>query len=111
MENIQSYRQPMVTATGIFLGFMLNYASNWITTAFTKYLVRDVIVGVSISISITLLLIVLYRMLSMHYPTERVDAYYQKTLRYLLIAASLPFIGFVLLVLRLIIAGSEPILN
>jgi hypothetical protein len=111
MDNIENYREPMVTATGIFLGFMLNYASGWITTAFTVHIVRDTIVGISIVLCITLLLVVLYRMLNMHYPTEQVDAYYQKTLRFLLIAASLPFIGFLLLVLRLIIVGSKPVLD
>ena len=111
MDDLHYYRPPMVTATGIFLGFMLNFASHWVTTAFTKYVVRDTIVGISILLSITLLLVVLYRILNRHYPAEKEDAYYQRTLHLFIIAASFPFIGFALLLGRFIIMGTEPILD
>ena len=29
-DKIQSYRQPLVTATGIILGFILNFASSFV---------------------------------------------------------------------------------
>jgi len=103
MENIQNYRQPIVTATGIFLGFMLNFATGWVGNAFTKHILKDVIVAISIILCITLLLVVLYRMLNMNYPVDRVDAYYQKTLRLFLIAVSVPFIAFVLILLEILL--------
>jgi hypothetical protein len=81
MENIQNYRQPMVTATGIFLGFMLSFATGWVGNAFTKHMFRDIVVAVSIILSITLLLVVLYRMLNMDYPADKVNVYYRQTLR------------------------------
>jgi hypothetical protein len=31
-DKIQAFRQPMVTATGIILGFMLNFAASWVKT-------------------------------------------------------------------------------
>ena len=102
MENIQNYRQPMVTATGIFLGFMLGFAAGWVGNAFTKHMFRDVVVATSIILSITLLLIVLYRMLNMNYPADRVNAYYQRTLRLFLTAVSVPFVAFVLIVIRIL---------
>ena len=35
-ENIQAFRQPLVTATGIILGFILNYAANFVKAESTK---------------------------------------------------------------------------
>jgi ABC-type phosphate transport system auxiliary subunit len=102
MENIQNYRQPMVTATGIFLGFMLSFAAAWVGTAFTKHMFRDAVVAISIILSITLLLVVLYRILNMNYPADRVNVYYQQTLRLFLTAVSVPFVAFVLIVIRIL---------
>ena len=106
MENIQNYRQPMVTATGIFLGFMLSFAAGWVGTAFTKHMFRDYIVAISVILSITLLLVVLYRMLNMNYPPDRVNVYYQQTLRLFLTAVSIPFVAFVLIVIRILATRS-----
>jgi len=108
MEKIQDYRQPIVTATGIFLGFMLNFAVNWLGNAFTKHMFRDVVVAVSVTLSITLLLVVLYRILSMNYPADRINVYYQRTLRLFLIAVAVPFVAWVLIVLKLLINGNTP---
>jgi hypothetical protein len=108
MEKIQDYRQPIVTATGIFLGFMLSFAASWAGNAFTKHMFRDIVVAISVTVSITLLLVVLYRILSMNYPTDRVNTYYQRTLRLFLIAVSSPFVAWVLIVLRLLIKGNTP---
>ena len=49
----------MVTATGIFLGFMLNFTNSWIKEAFSKHRFRDVVLAISITVSLTLLLLVL----------------------------------------------------
>ena len=49
-DRISQYRQPMVTATGIFLGFMLNFTSVWIKDAFVKYIFRDIVVAIGITI-------------------------------------------------------------
>jgi hypothetical protein len=106
-EKIQEYRQPIVTATGIFLGFMLNFATNWVRDAFTKHLFRDIFVALSIILCITLLMVVLYRILNMNYPSERIVAYYQQTLRLFLIAISVPFIAFVVIVLKTLITGAS----
>jgi hypothetical protein len=106
MENIQNYRQPMVTATGIFLGFMLSFATGWVGTAFTKHVFRDIVVAISVILCITLLLVVLYRMLNMNYPADRVNIYYRQTLHLFIIAVSLPFAAFVMIVLKILLAGN-----
>jgi hypothetical protein len=106
MENIQNYRQPMVTATGIFLGFMLSFAASWVGNAFTKHMFRDYIVAISVILSITLLLVVLYRMLNMNYPADKVNTYYQQALRLFQTAVSIPFVAFVLIVIRILATHS-----
>ena len=97
--KIVNFRQPMVTASGIFLGFMLNFAANWVGDAFTKYFIKDTILSISTSASIALLMTVLYRILSMDYPVDNVKAYYRTTLRFFIAGISLPFISFVLVLI------------
>jgi len=101
--KIVNFRQPMVTASGIFLGFMLNFAANWIGDAFTQYFVKDTILSISTTLSIALLMTVLYRILNMDYPRDDVKGYYRKTLRYFIMGISLPFISFILVLLYRII--------
>src|SRR5689334_15862978 len=101
--KIVNFRQPMVTATGIFLGFLLNFAVNWIGDAFTKYIVKDLIIGISIACSLALLMTVLYRILNMRYPTHDPIGYYQKTLKLFLAGISFPFISFVLVIIHRLI--------
>ncbi len=108
MGQIQNYRQPMVTATGIFLGFLLNFGADWIHDAFTKHIVKDIIVGTSMLLCLALLIIVLFRMLNMRYHPDREQEYYQKTLWFFLSAITLPFISFVLVIIhRLITRGTQ----
>src|SRR5215831_12274436 len=98
MGTIQDYRQPMVTATGIFLGFMLNFTSGWIKDAFTKNMFRDVVVAISIMVSLFLLLIVLVRILRMKHPTDPVT-FYRKTLLFFFIGIAIPFLGFIIVII------------
>jgi hypothetical protein len=103
MDKLQPYRQPMVTALGIFLGFMLNYTSQWIRDAFTKNRSRDILVAIGIAICIALLLFVLFRILKMHYPVEP-ERFYRITLLLFLVAMALPFITFVAIMIDRILS-------
>ena len=89
----------MVTATGIFLGFMLNFTTDWVPNAFSKNLFVDVLVAISVTTSIALLLIVLFRILRMNYPANLVNEYYKKTLILFLIGISIPFIAFLIVLI------------
>ena len=93
-----NFRQPLVTASGIFLGFMLNLAASWVGDAFTKYFIKDTILAISITLSIAFLMAVLYRILNMNYPTDNIKSYYQNTLRLFLAGISLPFLSFILVI-------------
>ena len=97
---MHQYRQPIVTATGIFLGFMLNFTSSWLPNAFTKQIFKDTFVAISILLCIPLLVIVLFRILRMNYPADSVDKYYTRTLTYFLIAVTIPFIAFLVVIIE-----------
>ena len=83
--------QPMVTATGILLGFMLNFATAWIPGAFRQSTTREIMVCIGLLLCIPLLVVVLFRILSMRYPKEHVERYYTKTLVMFIIGVSIPF--------------------
>lgn len=107
MENdpLFKFRQPLVTAAGIILGFVLNFA-----TALVK---RDskndgmvLLVIFSTLVGITLLIVALYRILNNRYNQDQADEYYRKTLKIFLAGVILSFFGGVLkMVHTLFIAG------
>jgi hypothetical protein len=90
----------MVTATGILLGFMLNFASSWVPKAFSTHVFIESIIALCLLVCVPLLLIVLYRILSMHIPEQHVEAYYKKTLKLFIIGVSIPFMTLVIIMLR-----------
>jgi hypothetical protein len=99
MDPIQPYRQPMITSTGIMLGFLLNFSSSWVKDPFSKEPLRVAFVSVSLTLSIALLVIVLYRILNMHYPKERVDQYYKRTLFMFILGMIIPFANLFLVMI------------
>lgn len=92
-DKIQAYRQPMVTATGIMLGFVLNFAAGWVKTETQMPDSWAYGVGMCILSGIVALIITLYRILKMDYPRETANLYYQKTLRIFIVGVSMAFIG------------------
>jgi hypothetical protein len=99
MDKIQPYRQPMVTASGIFLGFMLNFTSGWIRETLSLEKLRDVVVAIGITASLSLLLITLFRILRMTYHRHP-DKYYRRTLAIFLIGIFIPFISFTIVIVE-----------
>jgi len=104
MDKISQYRQPMVTATGIFLGFMLNFTSGWIKDAFAKHSFKDFVVGISIIVCLASLLLVLFRMLRMNYPTHP-DTFYRRTLVLFLIGITVPFLAFLIVIIDKVVVA------
>ena len=97
MDKVQPYRQPMVTATGIFLGFMLNYTSGWSQQTISVTRFRDAIVAIAIISSLSLLLLTLFRILRMTDPADPAK-YYRQTLLLFLIGISIPFVAFIIVI-------------
>lgn len=95
-DRLQTLRQPLVTATGIILGFVLNFASSWVKS--------DTAVGESMAFLIFALVLsgmaclitVLARILRLGVPPEHAGAYYATTVRIFIIGVSLAVGGVVL---------------
>lgn len=92
-DKIQPYRQPLITATGIILGFILNFASNWVKaeSALTEKVAY--FVGLAVLVGTICLIIVLYRMLNMNYPREKWESYYNRTFLIFMTGVSSAFMG------------------
>ena len=92
-DKIQAYRQPLVTATGIILGFILNFASTFVKSDSPHSEKVAYAIGISILLGIICLIIVLNRVLKMKYDRAKADKYYQTTLNYFLFGVSISFFG------------------
>ena len=92
-DKLQSFRQPMVTATGIILGFILNFASSFVKTESSVNNFFAYFIGVTILTGIICLIVVLYRVLRMKYARENAEAVYQKTLYLFIFGVSISFLG------------------
>ncbi len=92
-DKIQAFRQPMVTATGIILGFILNFASSFVKTDTQMSDSFGYLIWICILVGIGCLIIVLSRILRMDYPRDRSENYYNRTLRYFIFGVSIAFVG------------------
>jgi len=92
-DKIQAFRQPMVTATGIILGFMLNFAANWVKTESPLGDGLAYFVGFCVLAGAVSLILVLYRILRMSYPRDRGEQYYNRTLRLFIFGIGISFLG------------------
>jgi len=79
-DKLKNVRQPLVTATGIILGFTLNIAANWVPKAFASPRYLEYLMALSLCIHIPISIIVLYRVLNLNYLKNKADSYYRKTL-------------------------------
>ena len=92
-DKIQVYRQPLVTATGIILGFLLNFATSWVKTDTPIPDSLSYVVFVCSLAGIISLITVLARVLRMDYPRDKAEEYYTKTLRLFIFGVSTAFTG------------------
>ena len=104
-NNIQFYRQPMVTATGIILGFVLAFAGKWATEPATTTDVSDYFVGTGMIVGIVLLVIVLYRVLNNAHADDTVGVRYHTSLKIFIVGICFAFGGVVLGILQSILFG------
>ena len=92
-DKIPSFRQPMVTATGIILGFLLNFSSIFVKTETETSETMSYFIGLCILLGILSLIYTLYRMLSLDYPKDNSEQYYRKTLALFIFGVSVSFVG------------------
>jgi|SRR4030095_14893746 len=89
-SKIDNFRQPLVTATGILLGFALSVAGAYAPRAFGTVRFSEIVLGIGLIVYIPLYILVLYRILRMDYPEATMESYYKRTL-YIFIAANTAF--------------------
>lgn len=92
-DKIQTFRQPLVTATGIILGFILNFASIYVKSESAVDESVAYATGICILLGIVCLIVVLSRILKMNYPRNAAEKYYQNTLNLFIFGVSISFIG------------------
>lgn len=92
-DNLKEFRQPMVTAIGIILGFVMGFSADWATETVDESTKADYFVGLGLAIGVLLLIVALFRILNANYPKENAQAYYQKTLYLFIIGLLLSFFG------------------
>jgi hypothetical protein len=95
-ENIQNYRQPMVTAIGIILGFVLGFTGKWATDPATETHYTDYLILLGLLTSTVLFIVALYRILNNNFPADKVGQYYKKTLQYFIVALFFAFSGILI---------------
>lgn len=92
-DNLQWFRQPLVTATGIILWFILNFAANWVKSDTALSDIWAYSVAVMVGLGIVCLIITLYRILSYTYPKEKSEQYYSTTLLFFIVGLIFAFVG------------------
>lgn len=99
-DKIQNYRQPLVTAASILLGFVLNFANTWVSKAFATGRVKELVMATALCCCSISLLVVLYRILNMDYPRDKAHTYYKKTLFIFISGLSIVFVSIVIVMIE-----------
>jgi hypothetical protein len=76
-HKLRAFRQPIVTATGILLDFILHFAASWVKSDTPMPDWMACLVGVSVLAGIILLI----RVLRMDYPKDQAEACHAYTPR------------------------------
>jgi hypothetical protein len=92
-DPLQPYRQPLVTATGIVLGFVLNFANSWVRSDTSLGDVGAYGVGSLVLAGMICLIVVLARILRVGVDSDRVTGYYRRTVNVFLIGVTLAVAG------------------
>lgn len=92
-NNIEHYRNSMVTAIGIILGFILAFTANWATQLPQDTDWSDYLIGVGLFISVALQIWALYRMLDNSTFEDKKTSHYRNTLKIFIFGLSFTFLG------------------
>lgn len=87
-DPLQARRQPLVTATGIILGFVLNFASGWVRADTTVGERLAWAIALLITAGVVCLIAVLTRILSADVEPDQADVHYRTTTRLFIVGVS-----------------------
>jgi len=80
-DSIQRFRQPMVTAIALILGFSIGFLADWVSEEELEIRDKsDVVLLIGMIVSSIFLIASLLRILKIDYPKEEVLKYYNNTL-------------------------------
>ncbi|MBX3256746.1 MAG: hypothetical protein KF862_21600 [Chitinophagaceae bacterium] len=91
-DQLFNFRQPLVTAAGIILGFVLNFATELVKRDTRSDLIPLLILFFTL-IGISLLIVSLYRILHNGYDREHADRFYRRTLNYFMAGVIFSFLS------------------
>lgn len=92
-DRFQSFRQPFVTATGILLGFLFNFAGDFVKAEDpTNDFIAFTIFGCLI-VGVVCLVVTLARALSIRRPEDDQLGFHERTLRIFLIGTIIASFG------------------
>lgn len=104
-DPLFNFRQPLVTAAGIILGFVLSFVTTLVKRDSRNDKISLLIIFSTLA-GIVLLIVALYRILNSRYNHDQAEAYYRRTLNIFLTGVILSFFGGLLkMVHTLFIAG------
>ena len=86
-------RTPFVTANGIILGFVLNFAANWTKQESVLGDLLAYVVAFSLLVGTIFLIASMFMILKLKVPIDGQDAHYQRVFCYFLLGVSLSFGG------------------
>lgn len=92
-DPLSSYRQPMVTATGLLLGFTLGFAATWVQTDNPFGTIQALLVGSCVLAGTIAMIATLFRILRHDYPRDEAGAYYGRTLKLFILGICITFAG------------------
>lgn len=95
-DPLQARRQPLVTATGIILGFVLNFASGWVRSDTTVGERLAWAIALLIAGGMVCLIVVLTRILSADVELEQADAHYRATTQLFTVGVSAAVSGILI---------------
>lgn len=93
-DKISTFRGPMVTATGIILGFLLNYMTTWVRGSISVSDKQAYFIGCCVFTGTVCLIFVLFRTLNMCSEKQDILVYYKRTLYLFIFGISVAFLGF-----------------
>lgn len=92
-DPLATFRQPMITAASLILGFTLGFVNQWVGKPNPLGAWADYLVGFFILLGTSCLVATVFRILRADYPRDTPMQYYARTLRLFIAGIMINFLG------------------